>query len=118
MEALTSDLTMVRLAASEAFERRARRLVATLARDVLARELALAPADIEALVGSALAAFAEHDPIAISVAAADADRVRADLPFRIDPQLHPGDLIVHVADGSFESPLAFRLAEAVDGRAL
>ncbi|GAC1306848.1 MAG: hypothetical protein NVS2B3_02610 [Vulcanimicrobiaceae bacterium] len=113
-QALVGELTLMRLAAREAFERRARRLIADLARDVLARELALVPADIEALIGSALVAFADYEPVALSIAAADAGTIRSDLPIRIDAQLERGDLTVHVRDGAFESPFAFRLASTLE----
>lgn len=110
---LVHDLTILQIAASEAFERSARRAIADLAHEVLVRELALAPVDIEALLARALAAFAESEPIAIVVAPADVDRVSGPLPIRSDAGLEPGDLIVIVRDGAFESPTAFRLADVL-----
>ena len=115
---IVHDLTLMRLAALEGFERATRRLIADLAHDVLARELALAPADIEALVARALAAWSDHEPIALAVAPADRERVRAPLPIRTDPTLASGDLTVFVRDGAFESPFGFRLADALERNAL
>jgi hypothetical protein len=107
-----ASLALVRLAAREAFERAAARVLEGLAHEVLGRELRLAPADIEALVARARVAFANSGPVAIEVSAADALALaeRAGLPVRIDPALGPGDVVVRVRDGAFESPLAFRLA--------
>lgn len=105
---------MLRLEVMEAFERKARRLVDDLAHDVLARELALAPVDVRALVDRALTAFAEHEPIALAVASSDVERVRTSLPVRADSGLDAGDLIVYVRDGAFESSFAFRRADAVE----
>jgi hypothetical protein len=107
-----ASLALVRLAAREAFERAAARVLEGLAHDVLGRELRLAPADIEALVARARVAFENSGPVAIEVSAADALALaeRAGLPVRIDPALGPGDVVVRVRDGAFESPLAFRLA--------
>jgi hypothetical protein len=110
-----ASLALLRLAALEAFERAAARLLEGLAHDVLGRELRLAPADVEALVARARAAFATSGPVAIEVSATDATAVaeRFDLPVRIDPALAPGDIVVRVRDGAFESPFAFRLASVL-----
>jgi len=111
---IVHDLTMMRLAAGEAFEGAMRRLIADLAHEVLGRELALAPADIEALVARALAAWTQHEPVALVVGPADRDRVRAPLPVRTDATLAAGDLIVYVRDGAFESSFGFRLEGAIE----
>ena len=108
------ELTLLTLAAREAFARAAARLLRELANDVLARELLLAPADVAALVGRAVAAFAEHAPVGIAVSGFDADRVRAPLPVRVDPRLGAGDLVVDVRDGAFESSFTFRLEDALE----
>ncbi len=111
---IVHDLTLMRLASLEAFENAARRLIADLAHDVLARELALAPADIETLVARSLAALVDHEPVSLAVAAADRERVRAPLPIRTDAALVAGDLIVYVRDGAFESTFGFRLTDALE----
>lgn len=108
------ELALLRLAALEAFERGTERLLRALADDVLARELELAPSEIEALAKAALATFADHEPVAIAVSAVDAERVRTPLPVRVDPALVSGDLVVDVRDGAFESHFAFRLEAALE----
>ncbi len=111
---ILSELVRMRLFALEAFERGVESLLGSFAHDVLARELALAPADLTALAAEALAAFHRDEPIRLVVAPADAERVTSSLPCRVDPALHAGDLVVEVATGAFESPLAFRVATALD----
>lgn len=111
---IVHDLTMLRIAASEAFERAARHAIDVLAGDVLCRELTIAPADIDALVARALAAFAAHEPLSIAVSGVDYDRVRAPLPVASDPSLAAGDLVVYVRDGAFESRFDFRLCDALE----
>lgn len=108
------ELALMRLAAYEAFEGAARRMVRTLARDVLGRDLIMAPADIDALTAEALAAFASAEPVSLAISPADAERVRTPLPVRVDLTLEAGDLVVDVRDGSFESRFAFRLEAALE----
>jgi hypothetical protein len=107
------ELALMRLAAMEAFEGLAHRALRLLASDVLFRELALAPADVEALAKRALERFAEHAPVAIAISEADAERVRLPIPVRVDPALCAGDLVVDVRDGAFESHFSFRLEDAL-----
>ncbi len=108
-----ADLALLHLAAAEALERRAAALLEGLARDVLARELQLAPVDLHALVATALAAFRDEMPFAFAISPEDADRFEGPLPVRTDPSLRAGDLVVEVRDGALESPLRFRLATVV-----
>jgi flagellar biosynthesis/type III secretory pathway protein FliH len=109
-----AELVRMRLFALDAFERGVESMLASFARDVLARELEIAPSDLTALASQALAAFHRDEPIRLVVAPGDAARVRSPLPLRIDPSLQAGDLVVEVAAGAFESPLAFRFSSSVD----
>ena len=86
---------------AEAYERGAAALLASLARDVLARELLLAPADLAALVATAPATCGAREPVTLVVSSADAASLadRTPLPVRIDPALGAGDLVVEVRDG-------------------
>jgi len=101
----------MRLAVADAFERNASAVLQALAHDVLARELAIEPADIAVLVKRALGAFDEQSPVTLVVSACDADRAGeiSSLPTCVDSSLGSGDLIVRVRDGSFESFVSFRL---------
>jgi len=109
-----SSLALVRLAAAEAYERAADRLLRALARDVLVRELALEPVDIEALVHTSLEAFSSDSPVSVALSPADAERVICDVPIRSDPTLAPGDLVLVVRDGTIDVCLGLRLEGAVD----
>ncbi len=109
---IVHELTLMRLAALEACERGVAVAVRLCATELLARELAIAPVDVEALAKRALERFAAHEPISLTVSPHDAERVRAPLPTRVDPALAAGDLVVVVRDGSFESTFAFRLEDA------
>jgi len=110
---LGAELARLHLAAAEALERRAASLLEGLAREVLARELQLAPVDLRALVAEALAAFHDDKPFAFVLSAEEADRFEGAVPVRADPSLRSGDLIVEVRDGAFESHLHFRLSTVV-----
>jgi flagellar biosynthesis/type III secretory pathway protein FliH len=111
--ALCDEIAAARVGVMEAYERSQSRLLETLARDVLARELALAPVDVAALVRRALDELADDEPVAVIVAPADAPAVNPALPVRIDPSLTPGDLVVIVRDGVIDARLALRARRAV-----
>jgi len=104
------DLAAMRAAALEAFEASVEELLRGLADEVLARELAFAPADVGALVTRALAAFAAHEPVAVVLCATNAELLHGvALPLRVDSSLGDGDVVIEVRGGKLESPLAFRL---------
>jgi hypothetical protein len=79
------------------------------AHEVLARELLLAPADIEALARRALGAFAGDLPRAVVVAPADAERLDLALPVHADARFERGDLALEVDDGKLVSSLQLRV---------
>ena len=108
-----AQLTLARLAACEAFERAATRLVDLLARDVLARELALAPADVAALVARVRALFERDEAVTVVVAPCDAERIASGVPLRADPALEPGDVVVEVRDAAIDARFELRAADAV-----
>jgi hypothetical protein len=85
-------------------------LLCDLAADVLARELRLAPCDLEAL----LVRVAERAPIVrVRVAPTDAVRI-AGVPVEADAGLDPGDAIVELAGGSIDARLGVRLATVLE----
>ena len=108
------DLGLMRLAALEAFERARDALLEELARSVLARELMLAPADVEGLAARLLERFADAQPVALVVSEADAGTLRVALPVRVDPALAPGDLVIEVRDGVLDARFALRLEAALE----
>jgi hypothetical protein len=109
---IAHDLTLMRLAAFEAFEGAKHALLRSFAEAVLGRELALAPADVGALAKH-VTRFNDLEPVSLVVSAADAERVRTALPTRVDPSLTAGDFVVEVRDGALESPRGFRFQAAL-----
>jgi hypothetical protein len=108
------ELALMRLAAREALERAGRTLLASFADEVLGRELALAPVDVEALITRTLATFDELEPARVVFSQADAAQIDAPrmapaLPFRTDPALAAGHFIIEVRDGVLDSQQSFRL---------
>jgi flagellar biosynthesis/type III secretory pathway protein FliH len=108
-----AQLALARLAACEAFERAAARLIELLARDVLVRELALAPADVAALVARVRALLERDEAVTVVVAPCDAERITSGVPLRADPALEPGDVVVEVRDATIDARFALRAADAV-----
>jgi flagellar biosynthesis/type III secretory pathway protein FliH len=85
-------------------------LLCDLAADVLARELRLAPCDLEAV----LQRVAERAPIVrVRVAPADVARI-AGVPVAADADLDPGDAIVELAGGTIDARLGVRLASVLE----
>ncbi len=97
----------------EAFERTHAALLRDLAADVLARELRLAPADVEALARRLLERARDETPVAVRVSPSDRARIALDLPIETDPALRPGDVVLVVRDGTLESTLGVRLEALV-----
>ncbi|MBV9104382.1 MAG: hypothetical protein JO060_12400 [Candidatus Eremiobacteraeota bacterium] len=113
-EALCSAIALARLAATEAFQRASHRVLESFARDVLARELQLASADVAALVKTALKSLAAEEPVALLVSSDDLHRFSTcDVPLRADPSLVPGDLVVELRDGSIDARLNVRVLTAL-----
>ena len=113
VEGFVESLALARLAALEAFDRAVPRLLAAFAQDVLARELTLAPVDIERLVAVARTRMAAEEPVTVWVATVDAARLSCGLPVRCDPALRTGDLVVQVRDGEIDARFTLRVAQAV-----
>lgn len=82
-----------------------------IACDVVARELRLAPADIAAIVTTAIARCAPETALAVRVHPEDAAAC-ASFGVRVveDPQLRSGDAIVELQYGSIDAQLGVRLA--------
>jgi Flagellar assembly protein FliH len=94
---------------TEALEGAVERLLCDIACDVLARELQLAPADIERIVDRALQRFIAEEPLRVRVHPSDAEGVQCALPLAADPQLSRGDAILELRDGFVDASLGIRL---------
>ena len=85
-----------------------------VARDVLGRELQLAPADVSAIVNAALEASHAENVLAIRANPADLDALRAfDLELIGDEALRPGDIELVLRSGTIDLRLASRLNAAL-----
>ena len=96
---------------ADALDAASARLIRELASDVLARELKLAPCDVDALLRRIL----ERAPVVrVRVAPVDVARVRA-VPCVADPALAPGDALVELNGGALDARFGVRLAMVLDG---
>ena len=94
---------------AESVEAAVERLLGDIAADVLARELALQPADLGAIVDRALRRFSAEEPLRVRVHADDLARVNGALPAIADPGLRPGDALIELRDGCIDASLGVRL---------
>jgi hypothetical protein len=115
LETLAAELALVRVAARESFEDAVRRLLERLARDVLGRELVLAPCDLGALLAAARAELEAHEPLCLVTAPGERTERPWSIPHRSDPALSPGDLLIEVRDGTLDASVKARLRRALEG---
>ncbi|HET6275220.1 MAG TPA: FliH/SctL family protein [Candidatus Cybelea sp.] len=103
-----------RAALADALDAAVQELLPILARDVLARELLLKPADLGAIVAAALVRCAGENVLAVRVQPRDLAALDG-LEFeRIpDASLEPGDLRLHLRSGTIDCTLATRLDRAL-----
>ena len=104
------EARLFRARLADAFDDAAARLLRELAADVLARELRLAPCDLEAIVRR----VRERIPLVrVRVAPADVARM-SDAPVVADPLLAAGDAVVELAGGALDARLGVRLASVLE----
>ncbi len=103
-----------RAALADPIDAAVQELLPVLARDVLARELLLKPADLEAIVAAVLVRCEGESILAVRVHPRDVAALDG-LGFeRIpDASLGPGDLRLHVRSGTIDLTLATRLDRAL-----
>jgi hypothetical protein len=105
------DARLFRARLADAFDAASARLIRELAAEVLARELRLAPCDLESL----LRRVRERVPVVrVRVAPADLAHVRA-APCVADPGLAAGDAVLELDGGTLDARLGVRLATVLDG---
>jgi flagellar biosynthesis/type III secretory pathway protein FliH len=110
---LARDVRLFHARVIEAVEAAVETLVNDIAAEVLGRELALAPVDIERIVDRVLQRFAEEEPLRVRVHADDAARVTCGVPVVADPRLRPGDAVIELRGGSVDASLGVRLTTLV-----
>ena len=109
LDRFVADLARLRARAAECLEAEAEAVLADLAARVLARELCVAPAALEAMLDEALLDFDTNVHVVVRVSAADAERLEGGRTFAVDPTLRSGDFAIDVAEGRYEVALQTRL---------
>ena len=90
-------------------------LLGRIARDVLVRELQLAPCEIGQLVARVHAAYVCHQPLRVRVHPGDAgDATSCGLPFFADETLERGDAVLELRDASVDARLQTRIADLLE----
>ncbi len=111
------EMRLFRARIIEATEAAVETLVADIAADVLARELRLAPADVETIVDRALQRFFEDEPLRVRVHADDALNVECGVPLVTDAKLQRGDAVIELRTGTIDARLGVRLATLLQATA-
>lgn len=111
--AAVRDARVFRAALADAFDALLADLLRHTAADVLARELRLAPADVETLARTLLRERDADGPVRLRVAAADAG-IRCDVPVLVDEALAQGDAILELRHGTIDARLGVRVADVLE----
>jgi flagellar biosynthesis/type III secretory pathway protein FliH len=107
-DAALEEIERFRAFALDTVERSMGGLLAAFAQEVLGRELALAPVDLNEIAQRALRRYEREGPVRIRVAPADVGNVKTELPIVVDADLREGDLIVEVRDGMLDARMNVR----------
>jgi flagellar biosynthesis/type III secretory pathway protein FliH len=111
--AAVSDARRFRAALADVLAHAAASLVRELASDVLARELNVAPCDMDALIARLLSDHLSASPLRVRIS--PHDRITTnDFPVVIDDSLQPGDAILECANGAIDARLGVRLADVIE----
>lgn len=108
--AIVRDLRLFHARIAESVEAAVDTLLADIAADVLARELQIAPAAIEAIVARALQRYAQEQPLRVRLSPCEAERIACGVPIVADERLREGDAVIELRDGSVDASLGVRLA--------
>lgn len=111
---LMRDVRCFRAHLRDTLERSVERLLEYIAEEVLAREIALAPCDIQRIVERALELIVPEPPITVRVSEADISRVQhGQFPVEVDASMKPGDVTLILAHGTIATTLTHRLNDAI-----
>jgi flagellar biosynthesis/type III secretory pathway protein FliH len=115
-EELLRDVRLFRAHLADALDAMRERLLVALAGDVLARELHLAPVDVDALARRLVDERTREGPIRLRVAPEDVARVHvAECAVVADPTLLVGDAVLECDGGAIDARLGVRLADVLRG---
>lgn len=85
-------------------------LLTDIASDVLARELALAPADVDRIIQAALRRFVDEEPVRVRVHSSRLQAIHATVPVVVDDAMREDDAVLELRTGSLDCSLGVRLA--------
>jgi hypothetical protein len=109
------DVRLFRAALADAFDATRALLLRELAVSVLARELTLAPADMERIATRTLEQVYGDEPMCVR---ANANEVAAlaslSLPVREDGALRAGDVVIELRYGTIDASMGVRLAQVLE----
>lgn len=109
------EVRLFRACLADALDALRESLLRDLAATVLARELQIAPAEIESIAAQALERLVEDEPVRLLACSADLPALAAiPLPVRADARLRRGDLLVEVRFGTIDVSLGVRLAQVLE----
>lgn len=111
-----AELRRFRAAVYDAVDVAVRTMLCDIAAEVLARELELAPADLEAIVARARSRHASEHVVYVRVHPDEAAQLgNAGVDAIADPSLRRGDAVLCVRSGTIDVTLGVRLAAVLDG---
>jgi flagellar biosynthesis/type III secretory pathway protein FliH len=109
------EVRRFRAALADSLEAASEEVLRDLAAEVLARELRLAPADVETIARRALERVFDEEPLKLRVHPGDAPTVQPlGVPISPDAALRRGDLILELRYGTIDLTLGARLSAALD----
>ncbi|MGA8533588.1 MAG: FliH/SctL family protein [Candidatus Tumulicola sp.] len=102
-------------ALGDALEAAVDELLRDIACDVLARELALAPADVASIAAAALRRYAATAPLRLRAHPEETGALEGlELPVVADAGLRRGDVVIDVRAGTIDASLGARLEHVLD----
>lgn len=107
---LLRDVRLFHAHLIEAVECARETVMTDIAAGVLARELRLAPADVDGVVDAALQRYFDEEPLRVRVHPAECAAVQCGLPVVADAELLRGDAVIELRAGSIDARLGVRLA--------
>jgi len=109
MEEALRDVRLFRANVADALENAVEVLTVGIAADVVARELQIAPAEIDAIVRRTLEEYWGSEPLRVRLHPEDAKDALCDLPIVEDASLLRGDAVIELREGVLEATLGARL---------
>jgi len=114
LDELVRDVRSFRARLDDLLERSVETLLERIARDVFAREYAVAPPDVRRIVERTLADFCESQPVRIRIHPSDAAHLHnACVAVQPDAGLYRGEVVFELDNGALASTLETRLNDAL-----